>query len=625
MERNIQKVGVVNLVALFFAAAASFAVARFSASLAGQISSVFLGLGFLAAAVSYFQMRLEDRERLEKLEFDELNKSRGSSTMFTTTEAEVFPARRAREQFERFMVPAFTVILFLLQAGVAFVLWSELKIIAAEPLRKPLVAMALYGLFALVLFLLGKYSAGIARLEGQRLLRPGASYLLLGAYLCFAVVGCIVAVEAGFLRVDFYAAHAFSALLTLAAVETFINLVLEIYRPRLKGQLARLLYESRLVGLLSQPEGLITTAAQALDYQFGFKVSDTWVYRFLEKAIAWLILLQFGALLLSSCFTFIQPGEEGLLERFGSPVAGREVLQPGPHLKAPWPIDRVIRFHTQQIQNFNIGFTPDEDEEHEKTIVWTVKHFKEGTNLVLVAARDSAGSTTGTNDQAVPVSLLTAGIPVQYQISNVGAWATNYTDAGQMLEQLAAREVVRYFVGVDLNEVISTGRQAAADALRERIQQRADELKLGVSILFVGMQDIHPPTQVADKYEEVVGALQVKEAKILDAEGYRAKEIPLAKARAEKAVHDAESYRFQTVPVAIAEAAQFTNQVAAFKAAPKVYTARSYFQTLVRGASAARKYVLMSTNTQDSITINLEDKLYKDILDIQVAPGLKAK
>ena len=36
------------------------------------------------------------------------------------------------------------------------------------------------------------------------------------------------------------------------------------------------------------------------------------------------------------------------------------------------------------------------------------------------------------------------------------------------------------------------------------------------------------------------------------------------------------------------------------------------------GASAARKYVLMSTNTQDSITINLEDKLYKDILDIQV-------
>lgn len=625
MERNIQKVGVVNLGALLFAGAASIAVARFSASFAGQVSSLFIGLGFLAGAISYFQMRLEDRERLEKLEFDELNKSRGSATLFTTTEAEVFPARRAREQFERFIVPAFTVILFLLQAGGAILLWRALRTVTPEPLQKPLVAMALFGLFALVLFLLGKYSAGIARLEGQRLLRPGASYLLLGAYLCFAVVGCIVAVEAGFPRVDFYAAHALSALLALAAVETFINLILEIYRPRLKGQRARLLYESRLVGLLSQPEGLITTAAQALDYQFGFKVSETWFYRFLEKAIAWLILVQFGALLLSSCFTFIQPGEEGLLERFGKPVEGRAVLQPGAHLKAPWPVDRVVRYRTQQIQSFNIGFTPDEDEEHERTIVWTVKHMKEGTNLVLVAARDSGGSTISTNDQAVPVSLLTAGIPVQYQIKDVRAWAYNYADAGQMLEQLAAREVVRYFVGVDLNEVISTGRQAAADALRERIQKRADELKLGVEVLFVGMQDIHPPTQVADKYEEVVGALQVKEARILEAEGYRAKEIPLARARADKSVHEAESYRFQTVPVAISEAAQFTNQVAAFRAAPKVYTARSYFQTLARGASAARKYVLLSTNTQDSMTINLEDKLYKDILDIQVPPSRTGK
>ena len=68
-------------------------------------------------------------------------------------------------------------------------------------------------------------------------------------------------------------------LLGLVALETLIQLVLEIYRPRVKGKIERPLYESRLVGLLGQPEGLITTAAQALDYQFGFKVSETWFYR----------------------------------------------------------------------------------------------------------------------------------------------------------------------------------------------------------------------------------------------------------------------------------------------------------------------------------------------------------
>ena len=40
-------------------------------------SIVFLGLGVLVAAVSWFQMRLEESERLEKLELDELAKTHG--------------------------------------------------------------------------------------------------------------------------------------------------------------------------------------------------------------------------------------------------------------------------------------------------------------------------------------------------------------------------------------------------------------------------------------------------------------------------------------------------------------------------------------------------------------------
>jgi hypothetical protein len=168
MERDLQKIGLINLCLLCVAAVGSFVLARFSQSLSGQMASVFLGFGFLVASVSYFQMRLEDRERLEKLEFDELTKSRNASALFNANEAEAFPARRAREQFERFMVPAFTIILFALEVGGVFLLWRWLQKNPWTELQRPLVAMALFGLFALVLFLLGKYSAGIARLEGQR-------------------------------------------------------------------------------------------------------------------------------------------------------------------------------------------------------------------------------------------------------------------------------------------------------------------------------------------------------------------------------------------------------------------------------------------------------------------------
>ena len=55
----------------------------------------------------------------------------------------------------------------------------------------------------------------------------------------------------------------------------------------MKGRITRALYDSRLVGVLAQPEGLVATAAQTLDYQFGFKVSETWFYQFLQRSIAW--------------------------------------------------------------------------------------------------------------------------------------------------------------------------------------------------------------------------------------------------------------------------------------------------------------------------------------------------
>src|SRR5207247_3485142 len=96
-----------------------------------------------------------------------------------------------------------------------------------------------------------------------------ASYLLLGSYLCALVLAAIAAYEGGFPMVDLIVARVLSIGLVLLGIETLITLVLEIYRPRVKGKIGPPLYESRIIGALGQPEGLFTTAAHALDYQFG--------------------------------------------------------------------------------------------------------------------------------------------------------------------------------------------------------------------------------------------------------------------------------------------------------------------------------------------------------------------
>ena len=120
-----------------------------------------------------------------------------------------------------------------------------------------------------------------------------------------------------------------------------------------------------------------------------------------------------------------------------------------------------------------------------------------------------------TNDtlKAPPVSLISVSIPVQFQITNVMDWAYNNAGQSNLLEDLATRDVVHFLAGVDLNEVMSHTRLEAARELQDEIQSDANARQLGAKILFVGLQDIHPPVTVASDYEKVVGAFQQMIAK----------------------------------------------------------------------------------------------------------------
>jgi regulator of protease activity HflC (stomatin/prohibitin superfamily) len=622
MERNVQKNGLVNLVAAMMIFIAVFVVTCFVNSLAGQGCSIFLGLGALVAFAGWFQMRLEENERLEKLEVEELARAKGESTLFATKDAEVFPAQRAREQFEKFFVPGFGVLLFLLEAGGAWLLWRWIsKTANGVAADRAMASLALFGIFALLLFLLGRFSVTIARLENHRLLRPGASFLLAGAYLCFVTALGVAGIKAELPRVDFYLARALCVLLGLMAAEMLVTLLLEIYRPRVKGRIARPIYDSRLVGLLAQPEGLFTTAAQALDYQFGFKVSETWFFQLLQKNLPLLALAQLVVLLLSTGVVFIDAGEQAVLERFGRPVG---VLEPGAHFKLPWPADRIYLYRTDQIQTFDVGFTPDAQSEQAKTILWSVSHSKEEN--FLVANREPVaikGENTDTNDtlKAPPVSLITVSIPVQFQITNVLAWAYTNAEPANLLRDLATREVVHYLTGVDLNEVMSHARLEAAQELRSRIQAAVDEYHLGAKIIFVGLQDIHPPVTVAGDYEKVVGAEQTKLAKILDAQAEAIRTNALAGAQAFAMTNVADATRQRLSVTAYAHAALFTNQIPAFAAAPSVYRQRKYFQAFADATADARKYILLVTNTQDVVIFDLEDKIREDLLNLNVTPS----
>ena len=632
-QQNSKKLGLINSLVLLVVTIGMLLLARDADSTVGLAGVVLLGIGTLIGFFSFIQSHLIDRERVEALEMQELDRTRGNESLFAGAAEDAYPARNARRQFEKWVVPAFSVLVLLGQALGLWWIYGELREWTTPAPDGAVLSIMFFALFMVVLFMMGKYSAGLARMDGQELLRPVANYMLLGSVVSAAVVLAQAASYFGYPAWDRGITWAVLIVLLVSALENLVTLVLEIYRPRIDDKKARLLYESRLIGLLGQPGGLISTAAQALDYQFGFKVSETWFYKYLEQKLALIIVIQVVVLFLSSSFVVIQPNEEAFIERFGKRNAH---LEAGFSFKLPWPIDKVYRYKTSEIQNFVLGVLDQNEEakpnsgapEDVQVLLWTTQHNHGSSNdpeqnfNMIVASRDEAVAS-----DSVPVNLLTVSIPVQYRINDLTNWVYKTDNAGAMLQKLSMREVTRYLIGVDINELMGPGRTKAQEELKKAIQQQANASDLGAEIVFVGLQDIHPPVGqneqskatggVAESYEKVNVAQLHSETNRLGALQYKAGKVPQARGLAAEFLAGAHSESTNKVALARAEAGRFGHQISAFNAAPSVYTTRSKLETFVETTRGARKYIL---SNPDNINLELQDKLRSDLLDVTVDP-----
>ena len=633
-EYNSKKLGFINGIALLGITIGTLVLALKSGSNVGLASLVLLGVGTLISLFSFVHSHLIDRERQEALEMEALDQARDNDeSLFSGAAEDAYPALNARRQFEKWIVPGFSLLLLVAQGIGIWLILGKLNQWASPNPGQALIPILFNSLFVVVLFLMGKYSAGLARMDGQELLRPGASYMLLGSVLGTAIVLSETASYFGYPLWDKWITWLVLAIIITSAVENVVTLVLEIYRPKGDKAKARLLYDSRLIGLLGQPGGLISTAAHALDYQFGFKVSETWFYRYLEQKLALILGVQFVVLFFSSSFVVIQANEEALLERFGK---NNRISGPGFLLKWPWPIDKVYRYKTDEIQSFTLGVMDQKQGEQNqvetKVILWTTQHNHGGPdqdpeqNFNMIVASNNADAQSAA--ESVPVNLLTVSIPVQYRISDLNEWVTNNANSGSLLQKLAMREVTQYLIGVDMDELMGPGRTEAQKTLQDRLQKQVIEHNLGAEIVFLGLQDIHPPVGkneqsketggVAESYEKVIVAQLNAETNRLAALMYDASKVPLAEAFAVESITKAKSDSTNKVAIAKAEAKRFANQIAAFESAPSVYKTRMKLESFKEASKGSRKYILSDPANRDVINLELQDQLRQDLLNVTV-------
>lgn len=598
---------------------ADFALARTTHLVVLPALLPFLAVTLIISFAVWLRIRLARQAEEERRDHALARKERAEHALFEQGEgSEPFTRGRNAELYERFAVPVLAPALAILQGVWTWYLFKSLGAVTAAPAQRLVVVAVLAGQ-AFVLFLFSRYLLGLSRAASDRLLRAPAVALGVACFASLLAMGATVAGEMGYPPVERLAAIILATFLGVLAVECLLNFVGERYRPR-RGKDLNRAYESRLGGLLTDPATWARNVAQALDYQFGFQVSETWLFRFLQGALLPLVMFQLATLYLLSCLVFLGPDEEGILERFGRPKADGWHLDSGFHLKWPWPFEQVRRFPAKRILTTQIGFKHEDHGKGEKVLVWSTPHFEREDHF-LVASREPA--VTGQADTAAGVNLLVCNVTLEYRITNVFQFAYSYADAEHAVEKLGTRCLTLEAASHGLFDVMGAGQIEMARAVKTRMQREADQLGLGVEFLFVGLQGVHPPVAVAEAFESVIGAYEEREAAVLEARAYTNSVLPLADANAAKSTNAAQAYTVRRVELSQAEATQFTTRLETFRKSPDVFQRRLYLDALSGSLVNTRKYVIAASPATEVIQLNLEEKLQPDLFDFGAKPEKK--
>jgi membrane protease subunit HflK len=262
------------------------------------------------------------------------------------------------------------------------------------------------------------------------------------------------------------------------------------------------------------------------------------------------------ALVLTSFYT-VSPEEVGVVLRFGEFI---KTTPPGLHFKIPFGIDRIGKVATQRQLKQEFGF----------------RTLSAGVQSRFEQRQDESLMLTGDLNSAVVEWV------VQYRIVDPEKYlfrVRNVVDTLRDMSEAVMREVVG---DRTVNEVLTVGRQEIADLVEQKIQTLNEEYETGIVIEQVVLQDVNPPDQVKDSFNEVNRAQQEKETLINQAQSEYNQIIPRASGEAQKAIETAEGYLLDRVNRAQGDAARFDSLYKAYRLAPEVTRRRMYLETMNR-------------------------------------------
>ncbi|MBN2191954.1 MAG: FtsH protease activity modulator HflK [Polyangiaceae bacterium] len=280
--------------------------------------------------------------------------------------------------------------------------------------------------------------------------------------------------------------------------------------------------------------------------------------------------IAFGLLLLAflaSGFFIVGPGEVGVIRTFGRV---RTTVGPGLHYR--WLlVEQQDRVSIKKIERIEVGFRGEKKE------------------------LDEARMLTGDEN------IVEAGMIVQYRIGDPVKYRFRLSQPEEVLRatsEVALRTVV---ARTRIDDLLTDGRELVQAETIHLLQELMDQCDSGIAVVDVKLQQVEPPEQVKDAFDDVVRAREERAKLINQARGYHEDQIPRARGEAERVKREAEAYRTERVQRARGDAARFESQFAEYAKAKQVTRDRLYLETMERTLTKVSNKILIDDDVSRGV------------------------
>jgi len=148
-------------------------------------------------------------------------------------------------------------------------------------------------------------------------------------------------------------------------------------------------------------------------------------------------------------------------------------------------------------------------------------------------------------------------LKVMYVISDLYAYIKTCTHPEAVLNGAAYNALMSRTINTTLDSFLSVDRNSLSVSVLEELSRFCAVENLGVSVVQVIVESIHPPVDIADVYQNVVSASVDKTTLITRAQGYAAAKVIEAHKQSRIAIEQARAMQYHKISDAQKETAVF--------------------------------------------------------------------